>query len=187
MPPTTIATLPDPSCWLLAVVNWFSLGAKPSEIFARNIWVCTVEEPLGLSFYPHIGEDKILAETDYPHADTTYPYVQKSFEEVFAAAGLPDSVVEKVTHRNAERLFDWTMADESLYISPDVSSWRGTLESDPFAALKQRVEDAYGAQVAAILPLSEDMLELASGGVFCLHHPNHSFTAILRTVADQIA
>jgi predicted TIM-barrel fold metal-dependent hydrolase len=118
---------------------------KPSEIFARNIWVCTVEEPLGLSFHPHIGEDKILAETDYPHADTTYPHVQKAFEDVFA--GLPARVIEKVTHENAERLFNWTMADESLFLSPDVSSWRGTLELDPFAALHQR-HDVAGIHAA---------------------------------------
>jgi len=72
--------------------------------------------------------------------------VQKAFEEVFA--GLPETVVEKVTHRTAERLFDWTMADESLYLSPDVSSWRATLESDPFAALKQR-RDVDGVRVGA--------------------------------------
>ena len=44
---------------------------KPSEIFARNMYACMVEEPLGLSFYDAIGPDRILAETDYPHSDTS--------------------------------------------------------------------------------------------------------------------
>jgi hypothetical protein len=30
------------------------------------------------------------------------------------------------------------MADDSLYTSPDVSSWRATLAEDPFSAMKDR-------------------------------------------------
>ena len=108
----------------------------PSDIFRRNMHVCMVEEPVGMSLYELIGVDRILAETDYPHSDSTYPYVQKSFTHVFD--GIPDDVVEAVSHTNAERLFNWTMADESLVSSPDVSSWRATLEEDPFAAMKLR-------------------------------------------------
>jgi predicted TIM-barrel fold metal-dependent hydrolase len=110
---------------------------KPSEIFERNMWVCMVEEPLGLRLaYPVIGADKIVSETDYPHADTTFPRTQASFDAIFE--GIPDDVVEQVSHGNAERLFNWTMADEALLLSPDAQSWRATLEEDPFAAMKLR-------------------------------------------------
>jgi hypothetical protein len=85
---------------------------KPSEIFQRNMWACMVEEPIGLKLWEMIGEDKILAETDYPHADTPFPHTQKAYEEVFQ--GIPQHVVDKVSHQNAELLFDWTIADASL-------------------------------------------------------------------------
>lgn len=85
---------------------------KPSDIFRRNMYACMVEEPIGLSLYELIGEDNILAETDYPHADTPFPHTQKGYAEVFD--GIPERVVEKVSHANAERLFDWKMADASL-------------------------------------------------------------------------
>lgn len=85
---------------------------KPSDIFRRNMYACMVEEPIGLSLYELIGEDNILAETDYPHADTPFPHTQKGYAEVFD--GIPERVVEKVSHANAERLFDWRMADASL-------------------------------------------------------------------------
>jgi predicted TIM-barrel fold metal-dependent hydrolase len=85
---------------------------KPSEIFQRNMWACMVEEPLGLKLWEMIGEDKILAETDYPHADTPFPHTQKAYQEVFD--GIPERVVDKVSHQNAERLFNWKMADASL-------------------------------------------------------------------------
>jgi predicted TIM-barrel fold metal-dependent hydrolase len=110
---------------------------KPSELFRRNVWVCMVEEPMGLQIaYPRIGADKIVCELDYPHADSTFPHTQISFKEVFD--GIPDDVVEQVSYRNAERLFNWTSVDESLLESPDVSTWRATLVDDPFAAMKRR-------------------------------------------------
>ena len=118
--------------------RWAGLdrGMKPSDIFRRNMYACMIEEPIGLTYYNDIGVDRILTETDYPHSDSTYPHTQKSCAEVYA--GIPDDVVEAITHGNAERLFRWTMADESLLTSPDVQSWRTTLAEDPFAAMQTR-------------------------------------------------
>ncbi|MGH9001428.1 MAG: amidohydrolase family protein [Acidimicrobiia bacterium] len=117
------------------------------------------EEPLGLTFYESIGADRILAETDYPHSDSTYPHTQKSCEEVFA--GIPSDVVDAVCHGNAERLFKWRMADESLLTSPDVSSWRATLEEEPFAAMQTRhdVEGVLRADSAEMGTCEERILE----------------------------
>jgi MinD-like ATPase involved in chromosome partitioning or flagellar assembly len=56
---------------------------------------------------------------------------------------------------------------------------------DP-AALRQQVESTYDAPVAAVFPLSEEMMQLASGGIFCLHYPDHPFTRQLHQVAGQI-
>ena len=85
---------------------------KPSEIFRRNMYACMIEEPIGLSMWELIGADRILAETDFPHPDTTFPDVQGAFKEVFH--GVPQDVVKMVSHTNAEKLFDWEMADEAL-------------------------------------------------------------------------
>jgi predicted TIM-barrel fold metal-dependent hydrolase len=111
-------------------------SVKPSEIFQRNMYSCMVEEPIGLSLYGLIGPDRILAETDYPHSDSTYPFVQRALEDVFG--GIPDEVVEMVTHENAERVFNWQMADASNLLRPDVVEWREELERDPHAAMKSR-------------------------------------------------
>jgi hypothetical protein len=88
------------------------MDMKPSEIFRRNMYACMIEEPVGLSLYPLIGADRIFAETDYPHPDTTFPFVQETFDDVFR--GIPEEVVEAVSHANAERVFQWKMADEGL-------------------------------------------------------------------------
>jgi MinD-like ATPase involved in chromosome partitioning or flagellar assembly len=60
------------------------------------------------------------------------------------------------------------------------------LASMDFDSLRQRVEDTYHAPVAAVLPLSEQMMQLASGGIFCLHHPDHPFTRLVQQLAQRI-
>jgi len=52
--------------------------------------------------------------------------------------------------------------------------------------VRQKVEDIYGCEVAAVLPLSEDVVLLASSDVFCLRHPDHSFTQGVASIADRL-
>jgi MinD-like ATPase involved in chromosome partitioning or flagellar assembly len=44
--------------------------------------------------------------------------------------------------------------------------------------VKTRVEQAYGCQVAAVLPHSDEMMNLASEGIFSLRFPEHPMTEI---------
>lgn len=53
---------------------------------------------------------------------------------------------------------------------------------DP-ARLRQEVETAYRAPVAAVFPLTEEMMQLASGGVFALTYPHHPLTDLIRRLA----
>jgi MinD-like ATPase involved in chromosome partitioning or flagellar assembly len=55
-----------------------------------------------------------------------------------------------------------------------------------FSAIRRKVEETYGTTVAAVLPLSEEMVRLGSGGVFCLHYPLDPITESLQSVADQL-
>jgi len=57
---------------------------------------------------------------------------------------------------------------------------------DP-ATLAAELQETYGVPLAGVLPLSEDMVRLASSGVFCLHHPEHPITRTLRDVAAALA
>ena len=60
------------------------------------------------------------------------------------------------------------------------------LASMDFASLKQRVEDTYHAPVAAVFPLTEEVMQLASGGVFCVHYPGHPLTRMLSDLARLV-
>ncbi|MEL6130900.1 MAG: MinD/ParA family protein [Cyanobacteria bacterium J06628_4] len=53
-------------------------------------------------------------------------------------------------------------------------------------ALKQKVEETYGEAVAGLFPLSEDIVQLASEGVFCVNYPKHPISQEFRKVAQQI-
>lgn len=56
---------------------------------------------------------------------------------------------------------------------------------DPIA-LKQKVEETYGETVAGVFPLSEDLVQLASEGVFCVRYPEHPVSHEFRKVAQQL-
>ncbi|MEM7796776.1 MAG: MinD/ParA family protein [Cyanobacteria bacterium P01_C01_bin.118] len=53
-------------------------------------------------------------------------------------------------------------------------------------ALKQKVEETYGETVAGLFPLSEEVVQMASEGVFCVNYPEHPVSQEFRSVAQQI-
>jgi len=52
--------------------------------------------------------------------------------------------------------------------------------------VKERVERIYNCTVAAVFPHSEEMMTLASAGIFSLHYPDHPFTAIYKQLAAYL-
>ncbi len=60
------------------------------------------------------------------------------------------------------------------------------LSSMNFEALKQKAEETYNVPVAGIFPLSEDIVQLASEGVFCSKYPEHIVSQEFQKVAQQL-
>ena len=56
----------------------------------------------------------------------------------------------------------------------------------PPAEVRARVEKAYHADVAAVLPHSDEMMTLASSGIFVLKYPDHAVTAELKQLAARL-
>jgi MinD-like ATPase involved in chromosome partitioning or flagellar assembly len=52
--------------------------------------------------------------------------------------------------------------------------------------VKTRVEQIYNTPVAAVIPHSDEMLLLASEGIFVLRHPDHPITAKFRQLAAAL-
>lgn len=52
--------------------------------------------------------------------------------------------------------------------------------------VKTRVEQAYNCDVAAVLPHSDEMMTLASAGIFALRYPEHAVTLAYKQIASQL-
>lgn len=52
--------------------------------------------------------------------------------------------------------------------------------------VRTRVEQTYGAKVAAVLPHSDEMMSLASSGIFSIRFPEAAMTKGLRSLVDQL-
>lgn len=52
--------------------------------------------------------------------------------------------------------------------------------------VRNRVVQAYGCDVAAVIPHSDDLMALASQGVFSLSHPDHPVASLFRQVAAKL-
>ncbi len=83
--------------------SWKS-DLRPSEVLARNFWFCTIDDPSSVdAVIGRVGPDHIMVESDYPHADSTWP---STWDRVKANFGhLPQDIVDKVTFANAAELF----------------------------------------------------------------------------------
>ena len=61
------------------------------------------------------------------------------------------------------------------------------LQRYDFGQIKQQVETTYSATVAGVLPLTEDMVDLASSDIFSLRYPDHAWSKAIKSVAEMIA
>jgi MinD-like ATPase involved in chromosome partitioning or flagellar assembly len=53
-------------------------------------------------------------------------------------------------------------------------------------SLRQQVQETYHAPVAGILPVSVEMIELGSAGLFSLKYPEHPYSQGVREIAAQL-
>jgi predicted TIM-barrel fold metal-dependent hydrolase len=83
--------------------TWSDPDLSPVEQMRRNYWFCTIDIPPTLALRDRLGIDHIMIESDYPHADSTWPDTQDNARR--GLADLSDTEVRKITWENASRLF----------------------------------------------------------------------------------
>jgi predicted TIM-barrel fold metal-dependent hydrolase len=74
----------------------------PSELFARQVYVCLVDEHFALRSLGDIPVDNLLWEGDYPHGDGLWPHNYDYLEK--ALAEVPDEDSVKIVETNLRRL-----------------------------------------------------------------------------------
>lgn len=55
------------------------------------------------------------------------------------------------------------------------------------ASVEQQVAQTYGCEVAAVLPHSDDLMNLASAGIFVVRYPDHPLVEKYRQIASRLA
>lgn len=131
------------------------------------------------------------------------------FNSMISALGLDVLLIDTHPGLNEETLLSIAISDVLLVmLRPDQQDYLGTgvtvevarrLEvprmlmvvnktPEVFAPadVKSKVEETYGCPVVGVLPHSDDMMRLASGGIFAAHHPDHSLTAIYAQITAAL-
>jgi predicted TIM-barrel fold metal-dependent hydrolase len=85
--------------------DWTGTDLSPAEVFLRNFWFCALDNPSAFTAesLARMGSDRVLLETDYPHADSSWPHTQELLRTQLE--DLDTGTVERITWRNAAELF----------------------------------------------------------------------------------
>lgn len=106
-----------------ATAGWESSYPTPVEVFQRNFWFTSVEDPLAFDNLDLIGVDHVMVETDYPHGDSTWPRAQEMLR--FEMPELDPKLVRKVCYGNACDLYRWTPPPEDMIARSTVGKRTG--------------------------------------------------------------
>jgi predicted TIM-barrel fold metal-dependent hydrolase len=75
----------------------------PSTYYRDRVYGCFFDDALGLELIDKIGPDQVTFETDYPHADGTWPHTKKIAEQQFGH--MDQAIIDKISRDNVIRLF----------------------------------------------------------------------------------
>jgi predicted TIM-barrel fold metal-dependent hydrolase len=81
-----------------------TIPERPSSYYRGRIFGCFTTDVHGITSIDEVGEDNICFETDYPHTDTTWPFVQEEAERITAT--LTEDQRYKALRGNAIRMLE---------------------------------------------------------------------------------
>lgn len=131
------------------------------------------------------------------------------FQDLHATLNLDALLIDTHPGLNEETLLSIAISDTLIIIlRPDQQDFQGTdvtvavarrlevpqmmlvVNKVPTSFLAEemrtRVEETYDCPVAAVLPHADEMMVLASDGVFAAEYPEHAITQSLHRLADQL-
>ena len=84
------------------------LEADVYQLFRDHVFGCFIDDEFGVANLDAIGVDNVMAESDYPHTDSTWPNTLSTIKERLKHRS--DDDIYKIMQGNARRVFDWTPA-----------------------------------------------------------------------------
>ncbi len=79
----------------------------PTQVFDEQVALCYIEDATGLKNLDDMNVDMVCWECDYPHADSTWPMSPETFLKEVEPANLDDATINKISHENAMRIFQY--------------------------------------------------------------------------------
>jgi septum site-determining protein MinD len=109
-------------------------------------------------------------------------------EETLLSIGISDVllVIMRPDHQDYQGTALTVKVARELDVSKMLLVVNKVLPEFDFNQMKEEIEKTYQVPVVAVLPVCDEMIRLASRGLFCLHYPNHPLTQELRNVVHQI-
>ena len=77
----------------------------PSQVFKERVVTCFIDDAFGLKNRADLNLDNITWECDYPHSDSTWPHAPELLWK--SLGGLSDTEINKITHENPMRIFNY--------------------------------------------------------------------------------
>lgn len=83
-----------------------TLKLRPSEYFARNIWIAgSLMQRDEAEMHGEIGSTRLMWGADYPHLEGTFPHNRAAMK--FVLGGLPEEDIRRILGLNALELWDF--------------------------------------------------------------------------------
>ncbi len=130
------------------------------------------------------------------------------FESLIKNLNLDILIIDTHPGLNEETLLSIAVSDTLvLILRPDQQDYQGTSVTVEVARklgvpqmllmvnkvpallmneVKQRIEKLYDCEVAVVVPHSDDLMTLASSGIFSMRFPDHPVTALYKKLADRL-
>ncbi|TVQ15434.1 MAG: MinD/ParA family protein [Leptolyngbya sp. DLM2.Bin27] len=191
-----------------ATLNQYLWGSCPIEEVAHDVSPDAVTQSGGQVFLVPSSSDagditRIL------HEGYDVRLLKRGFRDLIKALDLDYIFVDTHPGLNEETLLCIAVANTLVVIlRPDRQDFQGTAvmvdlahrlkvprifmvvnrvmqNSDP-EMVRQQLEAKYEVPVVGVLPNCDEMMQLASSGLFSLHYPDHSLTQVYHQVADRV-
>jgi septum site-determining protein MinD len=130
------------------------------------------------------------------------------FESLIKNLKLDMLIIDTHPGLNEETLLSIAISDTLvLILRPDQQDYQGTsvtvevarklgvpqmllmvnkVPSLLMAEVKQRIEKLYECEVAVVMPHTDELMTLASSGIFSMRYPDHPVTKLYKQMADRI-
>jgi MinD-like ATPase involved in chromosome partitioning or flagellar assembly len=135
--------------------------------------------------------------------------LNEGFESLIKNLNLDLLIIDTHPGLNEETLLSIAISDTLvLILRPDQQDYQGTSVTVEVARklgvpqmllmvnkvpvmllneVKQRIEKLYNAEVAVVIPHTDELMNLASAGIFAMRFPDHALTKLYKQLADRIS